>query len=188
MADRTSVTEDDLRSILVSHAATADHRSGRLEEVHRRVSGLRRPRATSVVGLALAVVTVIVVMSLPAGHRPTTAVAPRPTVAPTAGSADLLPAYLRGGRLVAFTDQRTPTAAYLTFVPTSLAFGVVDGCSWANAPGGQSTPAARVTINGRTYEGSGCGVDGPLGLGGAGDMGRPSVDFANHCGIRVGRR
>jgi|GEM_PF-3308819 len=185
MGEGAGVTEEDLRSILHEQVATVGAHRGRLEQVHRRVGARRRRRAGLVAAFASTAVVVAVVASSTTG--PTTPTTQRRSAPATIGAADTLPAYLRGGRLVASIDERTPTAATLTFVPTSLDFGIVDGCSWDNAPAGQR-PAAQVTINGKPYEGSGCGAEGePLGWGGDGDMARPGVDFARQFGVQVGR-
>jgi hypothetical protein len=190
MPDRVSVTEDDVRTVLLARAEQAQHRSGRLDEVHQRVSQIRRRRAAVTAGLAVAAVTLGVVVNRPGGPAPTAPTVPttpRPSASAPARPTDALPAYLRGGQLVASIDQRTPTAATLTFVPTSLLFGVVEGCSWPGAPAAGSGPAAWLTINGKEYMGRECSTDGPLGISGDADMGRPGADFGTEYGVHIGR-
>lgn len=187
MPDRTLVTEDDVRAVLLARAELAEHRSSRLEEVHRRVGQLGRRRAATAATLAVAAITAGLVLTRPGAPSTTAPATPRPSAAPTTGPADVLPTFLRGGRLVASVDERTPTAVSLTFVPTTLLFGVVEGCTLPGTQLGSSAPAALVSINGKAFTGTACSPGGPLGISGNADMGRPGVDFTKGYGVQVGQ-
>jgi hypothetical protein len=179
------LTEDDLRVLLLDRVGEPAHRSGRLAEVEARAGRIRRRRAAVTATLAVAVLALGLVVLRPGASAHTgLPAAPRPS----ASRLDDVPAYLRGGRLVALSERVDPRGVTVTFTPKTVLFGVVEGCTWPLAPADAAKdPVAQVTVNGVAYSGTGCSASGPLGTDGSADMGQPGEGWAHTYGIAVGK-
>jgi hypothetical protein len=178
---------DDLRTVLRTHGTALPDNVDREHQVHDRIAARRRRRvAAGTAGTVVlaAAATVLALTWLPNGAD-TGAPKPAPVVNQTQG--DVLPQYLRGGRLIASKEAVDARGITLTFTPTSLNFGFALSCKNADLAKLQHTPPRDFTystVNGHGSLGVGCGTE--FTLNGDASFGRGELNAHVLYGVNVG--